>query len=77
MALLYRLSGEIKKKNGPICKKKEVLFHQDNALGNKSMKEVVKLDELRFELLPHPPYSPDLAPNDYWLFVDVKKTPEK
>lgn len=22
MALLYRLSGEIKKKNGPICKKK-------------------------------------------------------
>jgi len=26
-----------------------------------------------FELLPHPPYSPDLAPSDYWLFADLKK----
>ena len=29
--------------------------------------------ELNFELLPHPPYSPDLAPSDYWLFADLKK----
>jgi len=29
--------------------------------------------ELNFELLPHPPYSPDLAPSDYWLFANVKK----
>ena len=29
--------------------------------------------ELRFELLPHPPYSPDLAPNDYFLFPNLKK----
>ena len=28
---------------------------------------------LSFELLPHPPYSPDLAPSDYYLFVDLKK----
>ena len=32
-----------------------------------------KLHELHFELLPHPPYSPDLAPSDYWLFADLKK----
>ena len=25
-------------------------------------------------MLPHPPpYSPDLAPSDYWLFADLKK----
>ena len=29
------------------------------------------MDELRFELLPHPPYSLDLAPS--WLFADMKK----
>ena len=23
--------------------------------------------------LPHPPYSPDLALSDYWLFADLKK----
>ncbi|KZC13929.1 Histone-lysine N-methyltransferase SETMAR [Dufourea novaeangliae] len=39
----------------------------------RSLKTMVKLDELRFELLPHPPYSPDLAPSDYWLFADMKK----
>ena len=26
-----------------------------------------------FELLPHPPYTPDLAPSNYWLFADLKK----
>ena len=34
---------------------------------------MAKLNELSFELLPHPPYSPDLAPSDYWLFADLKK----
>ena len=37
------------------------------------MKTMFKLNELSFELLPHPPYSPDLAPSDYWLFADLKK----
>ena len=34
---------------------------------------MVKLNELSFELLPHPPYSPDLAPWNYWLFAELKK----
>ena len=32
-----------------------------------------KLQELGFELLPHPPYSPDLAPSDFFLFSDLKR----
>ena len=40
---------------------------------HKPIKTMAKLHELNFELLPHPLYSPDLAPNDYWLFVDLKK----
>ena len=28
---------------------------------------MAKLNELHFALLPQPPYSPDLAPSDYWL----------
>ena len=53
--------------------KKKVLFHQDSAPCHKSMKTMVKLNELNFELLPHPPYSPDLALSGYWLFADLKK----
>ena len=40
------------------------------------MKTMAKLSELGYELLPHPPYSPDVAPSDYWLFADLKKIPQ-
>ena len=72
MVLLDRLSVEMKKK-WPDMQKMKVLFRQDNALCHKSMKTIVKLNELSFELLLHPPYSQDLAPSDYWLFIDLKK----
>ena len=74
-ALLVRLKEEItkKKKKRPKMKKKKGLFHQDNAQGLKSIATMAKLHELHFELLLHPPYSPDLVPNDYWLFPDLKR----
>ena len=34
---------------------------------------MVKLYELGYELVPHLPYSPDLAPSDYILFPNLKK----
>ena len=71
-ALLVRLNEEIAKKQ-PQMKKKKVLFHQDNALCHKSNATIAKLHELPLKLLPHPPYSPHLAPSDYWLFTDLKR----
>ena len=53
--------------------KKKVLFHQDNAPCHKLITMMAKLHELYFELLLHPPYSLDLTPSDYWLFVDLKR----
>ena len=32
-----------------------------------------KIHELHFELLPHAPYSPDLAPSDFFHFPNMKK----
>jgi hypothetical protein len=29
------------------------------------------IQELDWEILPHPPYSPDLAPSDYHLFCSL------
>ena len=31
------------------------------------------LEQNGLEELPHPPYSPDLAPCDFWLFPRIKK----
>ena len=31
------------------------------------------LSGMGFELIPHPTYSPDLAPSDYFLFPNLKK----
>ncbi|XP_054729345.1 histone-lysine N-methyltransferase SETMAR-like [Anastrepha obliqua] len=60
IALLERLKDEIAKK-------------RPHMASHKSMKTMAKLNESGFELLPHPPYSPDLSPSDYWLFADLKK----
>ena len=46
-------------------KKKNVLFHQDNALCHKSIATMAKLHKLYFELLQDQLYSPDPAASDY------------
>ena len=46
-----------------------VVFHQDNARPHTSVVTRQKLMELGWEVLMHPPYSPDLAPSNYYLFL--------
>jgi len=46
-----------------------IVFHQDNARPHKSLVTRQKLRELGWEVLLHPPNSPDLAPSDYHLFL--------
>ena len=48
-------------KKRPHLATKKVLFHFENAPAYSSAIATAKLVELRYELLPHPPYSPDLA----------------
>ena len=55
--------------------KNKVLFHQDSARVqvHTCLVSMVKFHELGYELLPHLPYSPDLASIDYFLFANLKK----
>ena len=39
----------------------------------KNRKNDGKINELRFELLPHPPYSPGMASSDFYLFPNLKR----
>ena len=49
-----------------------MLFHHDNALAHTSAIATAKLFYLHYEILPHPPCSPDLAPTDYFLYPNMK-----
>ena len=50
-----------------------ILFHHDNAPAHSSRIVRDVLREFRWELLPHLPYSPDLAPSDFFLFPKLEK----
>ncbi|CAK9801870.1 Histone-lysine N-methyltransferase SETMAR [Anthophora plagiata] len=52
--------------------RKGVVFHHDNARPHTSLMTRQKLRELGWEVLMHPPYSPDLAPSDYHLFKHLQ-----
>ncbi|KZC14855.1 Histone-lysine N-methyltransferase SETMAR [Dufourea novaeangliae] len=51
-----------------LINRKGVVFHQDNARPHTSLVTRQKLLQLEWDTMPHPPYSPDLAPSDYYLF---------
>ena len=53
---------------------KGVLFHQDNAPAHKPVVAMAAVHDCGFELVDHPPYSPDLAPSGYFPFPNMKKT---
>ena len=50
-----------------------VLLQHDNARPHVSKQTKETIHRLGFECVPHPPYSPDLAPSDYWLFGEMKR----
>jgi histone-lysine N-methyltransferase SETMAR len=50
-----------------------VFFLQDNVRPHTAALMMATLLKLKWEVLPHPPYSPDLAPSDYHLFGPLKR----
>ena len=50
-----------------------VLLQHDNARSHTARSTVATIQDLSFECLPHPPYSPDLAPSDVHVFGPIKE----
>jgi histone-lysine N-methyltransferase SETMAR len=69
--LLTRLDEKNPEKR-PDLQKKKIIFYEDNSPSHKSVLVMGKLRDVHYELLEHPPYSPDLAPSDFCLFPKLK-----
>jgi len=69
---LDKLNDSLKQKRPELINRKGVVFHQDNARPHTSLVTRQKLLQLGWDVLPHPPYSPDLAPSDYYLFRSLQ-----
>ena len=48
-------------------------MQHDNARPHTARTTVATITDLHFECLPHPPYSPDLAPSDFHMFGPPKE----
>lgn len=57
----------------PRTGEKNLLLHQDNAPAHQAKLTQNFLKLTGFQVLPHPAYSPDLAPCDFFLFPKIKK----
>ncbi|GFV43290.1 histone-lysine N-methyltransferase SETMAR [Trichonephila clavipes] len=69
---LDRLKPVIDQKWPELAKRKSFVIHQDNARPHTSVVTRQNLCELGWEVLKYPPYSPDLAPSDYHLFLTLQ-----
>jgi histone-lysine N-methyltransferase SETMAR len=54
-----------------LVNRKGVLLLHDNARPHIALSTRQKLKEVGWEILPHPPYSPDISPSDYHLFLSM------
>ena len=70
--LLDQLRTAIReKRRGKLSK--GVLLQQDNARVHTCRVAMDAVERNGYELIPHPAYSPDLAPSDFFLFPNLKK----
>ncbi|KAG5316799.1 SETMR methyltransferase, partial [Acromyrmex insinuator] len=68
------LIDRISIKTTELINRKDVVFHHDNVRPHTSLMTRQKLREFGWEVLMHPPYSPNLAPSDYHLFRSLQNS---
>lgn len=65
---LPEVISELRKNN----RNRRIILHHDNASSHKAGQTMEYLKAKNVELMSHPPYSPDLSPNDFFTFPKLK-----
>ena len=71
--VLREFRKRFRRKRPALFKSGQWHFHQDNALVHNSILVTDYLTKMGIKTVPRPPYSPDLARCDFWLFPKLKE----
>ena len=70
--VLREFKKRFRRKRPAVFKSAQWNFHQDNAPVHNSILVTEYLSKMGITTVPQPPYSPDLAPCDIWLFPKLR-----
>ena len=71
---LDQLKAALDENPPELVNRKCITFHQDNSRLHISLTTRQDLLQLGWEVLIHPPYSPDIAPSDFHLFQSLQNS---
>ena len=71
---LDELKAVLSEKRPEWVNRKRIIFHQDNTRLHVSLMTRQNLLQLGWEVLIHPPYSPDIAPSHFHLFGSLQNS---
>jgi len=74
LEVLRRLRENVRRKRPKLWRSGDWFLHHDNAPVHTALSVTRYLASLGWTVIPHPPYSPDLAPCDFFLFPTMKET---
>ena len=72
--ILARLRDAVRRKRPELWVNQTWMLHHDNAPAHASLLIRSYLAKHQTSVVPHPPYSPDLTPADFFLFPKLKTT---
>ena len=70
--VLREFRKRFRRKKPALFKPGQWHFHRNNAPVNNSILVTDYLTKMGIKTVPHPPYSPDIAPCDFWLFFKLR-----
>ena len=73
LGVMRRLRDAVRRKRPELWADNSWLLHHDNAPSHTSLVVRDHFAKNSTHIIPQPPYSPDLAPSDFWLFSKLKR----